>query len=614
MGRGVFQRTIKDESGPVAEAEVLVQRAASGTPMVQLFNGRFGDEIGNPAIADENGFVRFYVEAGAYIITPRYPDGQPIGEPWTDEGISDSVYFSSEELRGGILLDIVGIWEDNESYAKGQSVSHEGYIFQSNHDENLNNEPQADPPESDEHWTFFPLAANVTGTSDTELTIGTGERLIETQAGLGWQPGTRLRVASAADHTDWMEGHIDDYAGTSLALDVDRIGGSGTFSEWNLSIAGDPGDDGTDPGLLLNFEAETSGTPNAGGVRFDEADLSAATWMRVSDVNRAGSSIAVRLLEFYSAARARDDVVTITVPETEEQVSWTVTGASDETGYVEFSIASHDGETSLPVGAISLQSERAGADGAIENVEQYWRAALNNNASSGQASDALATLGLVLATNVPDANDVAGSGWFSSATSGGDNFPDGSAWAVYQYQRTSSRKAQIAILTAGSAADGVQVRARAQVDGDVWTPWRAVGTLAESLTELFTAAPDLAASTAQIRAAMTPVNLGNSGSGTVSFDLATARRFETTINGDPTFAAPTNCQVGDDFTIFAAPNNATIRVVSWAAAFEGPHGELPEIAMGVGGAVTEIDCLVKAVSGGTATLVHAVVVGSEWGN
>jgi len=80
----------------------------------------------------------------------------------------------------------------------------------------------------------------LTGTSATSLSIGTGSKAFATQAGKGWTLGTRLRAASD-DGVKFMEGVVTAYGGTSLTLEVDLVGDSGTHADWNLSIAGQRG-------------------------------------------------------------------------------------------------------------------------------------------------------------------------------------------------------------------------------------------------------------------------------------------------------------------------------------------------------------------------------------
>jgi hypothetical protein len=78
-------------------------------------------------------------------------------------------------------------------------------------------------------------------TSGTSLTIGTGSKTFITQAGLAYVVGSRIRLASAANVANYMEGQITAYAGTSVTANISKASGSGTFVDWNISIAGDPG-------------------------------------------------------------------------------------------------------------------------------------------------------------------------------------------------------------------------------------------------------------------------------------------------------------------------------------------------------------------------------------
>lgn len=79
------------------------------------------------------------------------------------------------------------------------------------------------------------------GTSATSLAIGTGSKVFTTQAGLAYQNGARVRATSNGDVSKWMEG-VATYSGTTLTIDVDNTNGSGTSADWNLNVAGQPGD------------------------------------------------------------------------------------------------------------------------------------------------------------------------------------------------------------------------------------------------------------------------------------------------------------------------------------------------------------------------------------
>lgn len=81
------------------------------------------------------------------------------------------------------------------------------------------------------------------GTSTTSLAVASGSKSFTTQAGLAYVAGSRVRATSAGDTTRFMEGVVTSYSGTTLVINVDNIGATGTYADWNFSIAGDPGED-----------------------------------------------------------------------------------------------------------------------------------------------------------------------------------------------------------------------------------------------------------------------------------------------------------------------------------------------------------------------------------
>lgn len=126
-------------------------------------------------------------------------------------------------------------------------------------------------------------------------------------------------------------------------------------------------------GYAILFETETEAPPSAGGVRFDAADLSAATEAYVSVANAAGSEILARLLELYDAGRAVKDLIILSSPSDGAQASWRVTGAaavgSPET-HVTLTLSAHSGATSFADDArLNLQTIRAGQDGQDGEVQ-----------------------------------------------------------------------------------------------------------------------------------------------------------------------------------------------------------------------------------------------------
>jgi hypothetical protein len=100
------------------------------------------------------------------------------------------------------------------------------------------------------------------GTSGTSLAIGTGSKTFTAQAGLAYQIGNYVRASSAADGTNFMEGTIIAYSGTSMTINIMQVGGSGTHADWHFAIAGIPGS----TGLSINGASGALTLAGAGGV------------------------------------------------------------------------------------------------------------------------------------------------------------------------------------------------------------------------------------------------------------------------------------------------------------------------------------------------------------
>jgi hypothetical protein len=70
--------------------------------------------------------------------------------------------------------------------------------------------------------------------STTSFTIGTGSKAFTTAAGLTVSTTERYRVYSLANPANWMAGTAT-YSGTTFTLVVDTVGGSGTFTDWQIA-------------------------------------------------------------------------------------------------------------------------------------------------------------------------------------------------------------------------------------------------------------------------------------------------------------------------------------------------------------------------------------------
>lgn len=83
-------------------------------------------------------------------------------------------------------------------------------------------------------------------TSATSNTIGTGSKTFTTNftaTATAFVVGERIRVINTA--TNWMEGTITAFTTTSLTVNVDVVGGSGTFTSWTFAAAGIQGATGS---------------------------------------------------------------------------------------------------------------------------------------------------------------------------------------------------------------------------------------------------------------------------------------------------------------------------------------------------------------------------------
>jgi hypothetical protein len=109
-------------------------------------------------------------------------------------------------------------------------------------------------------------AAGATGpgyaaTSATSNAIASyGSKTFATQAGLAYSAGARVRASDAlAPSTNWMEGVVSSYSGTSLVFAADKSLGSGTFTSWTINVAGQPGADGGGAGDVVGPSSATDG-------------------------------------------------------------------------------------------------------------------------------------------------------------------------------------------------------------------------------------------------------------------------------------------------------------------------------------------------------------------
>lgn len=98
-------------------------------------------------------------------------------------------------------------------------------------------------------------AAALSGTSSTSTTIGTGSKSFTASTGKQWQVGQYVYLARSAAPTTYMAGQVTAYnSGTgALTVDVSATNGSGTYTDWVITIGGAKGTTGS-----INSLAESS--------------------------------------------------------------------------------------------------------------------------------------------------------------------------------------------------------------------------------------------------------------------------------------------------------------------------------------------------------------------
>jgi hypothetical protein len=84
-------------------------------------------------------------------------------------------------------------------------------------------------------------AAALKGTSTSSILIGTGSKTFVTQAGKQFASGQFVLIVSDANPANYMHGQVTSYIGTSLVVNVIDVGGSGTLTDWTISVSGSRG-------------------------------------------------------------------------------------------------------------------------------------------------------------------------------------------------------------------------------------------------------------------------------------------------------------------------------------------------------------------------------------
>ena len=136
-------------------------------------------------------------------------------------------------------------------------------------------------------WATGGSGAGYGGTSTTSVSFGTGSKTWTTQSGLAYINGSRIRAVETGS-SQWMEGEIISYSGSTLNVSVDLFSGVGTYSTWAFSVAGVRG--ATGAGFS---DADYGDVTISGGVTSITIDNSAVTNAKMA--NMSASTIKARV-------------------------------------------------------------------------------------------------------------------------------------------------------------------------------------------------------------------------------------------------------------------------------------------------------------------------------
>lgn len=112
-----------------------------------------------------------------------------------------------------------------------------------------------------------PAGAGFSVTSTTSNAIGTGSRSFTIASGGLSYLGARMRAAVTASPTNFVEGIVTAATATSVTVNADAIGGSGTHAAWSLVVAGDRGSQGP-PGSPSTGASASSVAIGTGNLTF----------------------------------------------------------------------------------------------------------------------------------------------------------------------------------------------------------------------------------------------------------------------------------------------------------------------------------------------------------
>jgi hypothetical protein len=353
-------------------------------------------------------------------------------------------------------------------------------------------------------------------------------------------------------------------------------------------------------GFALKFDTGTGTPPGAGEIRFNNADLSAATECYIDAENAGGSDISDLLMTLYTAAQSIKHRFIISDPVNNTQAVFSITGATDNTTYITFTVTYIDGATTFPdAQPLAFMPLLPGADGVQPGLVFTFDSSTSmadpgtgdlrlNNASLSSVT-AIAVDDLSALSGNPDVSAVVLSWDDSTQTSNRGTLTIKKAsnpanFAVYRISGASTDNSgwtQLAvthIASAGSFSASDLLVLEFSRSADNYT----LATASESVeggVEMATNA-EIRAATSGAKAIMAEdletaaAGVALSDAATVAVDWDTGINFTLTVTANRAIGNPTNGQPGTWRTILVQGNDTTDRTITFGNQY---LGEVPTI-------------------------------------
>ncbi|MBX9825435.1 MAG: hypothetical protein K2Y27_10615 [Xanthobacteraceae bacterium] len=141
------------------------------------------------------------------------------------------------------------------------------------------------------------VTANFRATSATSLAVSVAQKTFVVQANRAFTAGDYVIVKSEANANNFMVGQVVSYTGTTLVVDVEAIGGTGTHADWSIAISGSPGARGPQglqgPAVPVSGIADVPGLQAALDAKLDDSQAGAVGLSVLAATTQAGGRSAI---------------------------------------------------------------------------------------------------------------------------------------------------------------------------------------------------------------------------------------------------------------------------------------------------------------------------------